>query len=277
MKMNSKPMKNITFLTLFLISLSTFAQDSPGKRPALLMDKSVKIKPIPKTVLAYQQGYDSFYTDENLLKKYAENKSHKTNHDALANRVLKVTAVEPLPAQGAKNYKIKLQDTLSNETIFFKFNELSENKGMYYFEVIGGLTYPPDFFCDYLQEKTDPATGEQKIMATLTEGITVSKTTRGKSPNYIMEVRTVEPIISMMRGVSFVMENGLQVVKPEVECQMVVSSNDNLVYTASFELTPHEVSLLTQSRIVSGKISKFEKKYNDGEKLRQMLKCMSKK
>jgi len=263
-------MKKITLLfTTLFFTTAAFAQDSPGKRPQLLLDKVVKVKPLPKGMLAYQQGYDSFYADENLMKRYAENKSKKTNHEALANRMLKVTAVEPV--QGA-NYKIKLQDTISNETIFYKFNETCEAKGNYYFEVVGGLDYPADFFCDYVKHESTPA-GEQKITAIITEGIKITKVSKGKSSNYIMEVRTVEDHISMLPGIALVMENGLHISKPEVHAD-VTASNDNLLYIATFELTPHEVSLLSQSRIVSGKISKFDKTYKEGEKLRQMVKCM---
>lgn len=263
--------KITTLATALLISLTTFAQNSPGKRPSLLLDKLVIVQPLQKTVLAYQKGYDSFYADENLLERYAENKNKKTDHDALANRVLRVKAVEPFPLQGAPDYKIVLQDTLSKETIFYKFNELAANKGNYYFEVVGGLNYPPDFYCDYIQQDKDA------LIAMLTEGISVKKIVVAKTVKYIMEVRTIEETISMVPGITLVMENGLQIVKPDVHAEVSASSNDKLIYIASFALTPHEVSLLGQSRIVSGKISKFDKTYREGEKLKQMVKCMGRK
>ena len=267
-------MKKLTLLFYALI-LSTVAaaQDFPGKRPSLLTDKTIRVKPLPKGVLTYQQGYSGFYTDENLQKVYAETGNSKISvHETLADRTFKVIDVHPLKAE---DYRISLQDTIKNETIFFRYNESDEAKGGYYFEVIGGLAYPPDFFCDYLQLEGTPD-GAQRASAIITEGIKISKVTRGKTVQYTMEVRTVEEIISMLKGVSLVMENGLQIVRPDIHAEMF-EANDRLVYVATFELTPHEVSLLWQSKIVSGKISKFEKVYNEGEKLRQMVKCMNSK
>jgi len=267
---NDRMMKNFTLLVTILLSLTAVAQDSPGKRPALLIDKTVKIKPIEKGILANQKGYDSFYADADMAKRYSENKSRKTTYEALANRIFQVTAVEPVVGQG-NNYKIKLQDTIKDETVYFKFNEASERQGHYYFEVLGGLQYPPDFYCDFVQQESG-----NKTVAMITEGLTITKNGSGKGAKYTMEVRAVEQIISLLPGVTLTLDNGAQITKAGAEAQMVVSDNDNIVYTATFDLTPQEISLLGQSKVVSGKISKFGKVYAEGEKLRQMVRCLQK-
>lgn len=270
-------MRITILLSAIFISLTATAQDFPGKRPMLLMDKTVKVKPLEKTVLAYRQGYDNFYRDTYLSEPYAENKSRKTKHEALANRTLKVTAIEPYPLPGELNYKVQLLDTINNETVYYEYSELAEARGTYNFEVIGGLTYPSDFYCDYIEQENDESGTGETFTTAIVEGLTVTKSKRGKTAQYTMEVRSVQSIISMTKGVTLAMENGLQIYKPDVQAEVLPSGNDNLVYVAKLELTPHEVSLLQQSKIVSGKISKFDIIYTEGDKLQQMMQCMAKK
>jgi hypothetical protein len=270
-------MKITILLSAILISLTAAAQDFPGKRPALLLDKTVKVIPLDKTVLAYRQGYDNFYRDNYLSEPYAENKNRKTDHDALANRTLKVTAIEPYPLPGELNYKVQLQDTINNETIYYEYSELAEARDNYYFEVIGGLTYPPDFYCDYIEQENDESGTGQTFTTAIVEGLTITKIKRGKNAQYVMEVRSVQSIISMVKGITLVLESGHQVTKPDVQAEVLPSGNDNLVYVSTFELTPYEVSLLSQSKVVSGKVSKFDVTYAEGDKLQQMMQCMVKK
>jgi hypothetical protein len=270
-------MNKITLLlaALFVSILST-AQNSPGMRPELLLSKTVKVKPLTEGELNYQKGYDAFFEDDKMVNRYAANKSNRTRHDALANRYFKVTDIRPYDSQGIKNYLIQLQDTVKNESLYYKYTKLSESQNKYYFEVVGGLKYPDDFYCDYINENTDKATGEKKIIASITEGLHVVKIKKGKDVKYRLEAVTVEQVISMLRGVTLVLEDGRKFEKPDAEAVML-TRNDNIVYTATIELTTADVVMLTQSKVVSGKISKFEKKYTEGDKLQGMLKCLMKK
>lgn len=271
-------MQKITFLLFALIlSVIAIAQDSPGMRPELLLEKTVKVKPLPDGVLAYEKGYDSFFTDEKMYRRYAENKDRRTKPEALANRVFKVADVKPYTSYGNENFLIKLLDSINNEHIYYKFNKYSESQGKYYFEVLGGLEYPADFYCDFLTQTTDKATGEQKITASISEGLHIIKIKKGKEVSYKLEAVTVEQVISMLRGVTLVFEDGRRIEKPDAEAVMGTNKNDNIVYIATVNLTPTEVSMLSQAKVVGGKISKFEKKYTEGGKLSGMLKCLMKR
>lgn len=271
-------MTKITYLfAALLISITAAAQDSPGLRPELLLDKTVKVKPLTDGELAYEKGYDAFFTDAAMAKKYAETKDRRTKHDALANRYFKVKEIKPYDSYGNQNFLIQLQDTVKNELVYYKYNKYSESQKKYYFEVVGGLKYPADFYEDFLTETIDKTTGEKKIAASISEGLHVVKIKKGKEVKYKLEAVTVEQVISMLRGVSLVLEDGRKLEKPEAEAVMGTNKNDNIVYTASMELTGAEVAMLTQSKVIGGKISKFEKKYTEGEKLKEMLKCLMRK
>ncbi|OYQ45562.1 hypothetical protein CHU92_01915 [Flavobacterium cyanobacteriorum] len=262
---------------LYLIFIATYvghAQDSPGNRPELLLEKTVKIKPLSESELSYEKGYNDFFINENLSKIYAENKNHRTKHEALANRIFKVVDVRPFESNGIKNYVIQLQDTIRNEAVYYKFNKFSESNKKYYFQVIDGIKYPKDFFCDFLTHIIDKNTDEHKLTASISEGLHVVKIKKGKTITYRMEVVTVEQVISMLPGVVLVFEDGRKLEKPQAEAVMGTNNNDNIVYIATFELTPAEMAILTQSRIVSGKISKFIKNYAEGEKFMEILKCL---
>lgn len=271
-------MNKITYLlTTLLLSITASAQDSPGMRPELLLDKTVKVKPLTDGELVYEKGYDAFFTDTGMTKRYAETKDRRTKHDALANRYFKVKDIMPYESYGNKNFLIQLQDTVKNEVVYYKYNRYSESQKKYYFEVVGGLKYPADFYEDFLTETIDKATGERKIAASISEGLHVVKIKNGKDIKYRLEAVTVEQVISMLRGVTLELEDGRKLEKPDAEAVMSTNKNDNIVYTASIDLNTGELAMLTQSKVVSGKISKFEKKYTEGEKLKEMLKCLMKK
>lgn len=269
--------KLIQLTAFLLICITTKAQDSPGLRPELLLEKTVKVKPMTDGELAYEKGYDSFFCDAGMVKKYTETKDRRTKHSAMANRFFKVKAVKPYDVYGNTNYAIQLTDTVTNEEIYYKYNKFSESQKKYYFEVIGGLKYPADFYCDFLTEATDKATGEHKISASISEGLHVIKIRKGKNVTYKLEVVTVEQVISMLRGVTLVLEDGRKLEKPDAEAVMAANKNDNINYIASVEITTAELAMLTQSKVVSGKISKFEKKFTEGEKFKEMLKCLKSK
>ncbi|MGV3459910.1 MAG: hypothetical protein ACO1N9_05575 [Flavobacterium sp.] len=261
-----------TLLFAFLLMMTGIsAQDSPGLRPELLVAKNVKIKPLPEAAVITRKGYHDFYTDAALHQRYAQNKNQGTTYTALENRVLKVVSVEPYIFQNEKSYRVKLADTIKNETIYYKFSKNSEKLGNYYFEVLGGLTYPDDFFCDYL--KTPMAqNGEQKIIAALDEGVTITKVKKGKTVTYMLEANIMETTVSMKRGISFTLESGHKIERPEQEITMG-SKNDHVTYTTTFELTPAEVSQLAASPVKDWKIAGFERNFKEGAKFAGMVKC----
>lgn len=263
---------NTTLLFAFLfITIGASAQDSPGLRPELLIAKNVKVKPLPQAAIISRKGYNDFYTDAALDKRYAKNANNMTKPDALEGRVLKVVSVDPYIFQNEKSYRVKLADTIKNETIYYKFNKNSEKFGNYYFEVLGGLTYPDDFFCDYL--KTPAAqNGEQKVIAGIDDGITVVKIKKGKTVTYHLEANIMETTVSMKRGISLILENGHKIERPEQEITMG-TKNDHVTYATTFVLTPAEVSQLSASPLKEGKISGFDRKFADGKKLQGMVHC----
>lgn len=264
-------LKTTLLFAILLLITGASAQDSPGLRPELLLAKNVKIKPLPAAALITKKGYHDFYTDAALHQRYAQNKNQGTKADALENRVLKVVSVEPYIFQNEKSYRVKLTDTIKNETIYYKFNRNSEKLGNYYFEVLGGLTYPDDFFCDYL--KTPVAqNGEQKILAILDEGVSIIKVKKGKTVKYLLEAAIMETTVSMKRGINLNLESGHKIERPEQEITMG-TKNDHVTYTTSFELTPAEVSQLAASPVKDWKIAGFERKFNEGAKLAGMVQC----
>ncbi len=272
-------MKKITYLFIILFTyVTSSAQDSPGLRPELLIEKTVRVKPMTDGELAYEKGYDAFYTDGAMTNKYAETKERRTKHSALANRFFKVESVTAYnDVYGNTDYIIRLNDTISKEQVYYKYNKFSESQKKYYFEVVGGLKYPTDFYCDFLTEVTDKRTGEHKIIASISEGLHVIKIRKGKNVTYNLEVVTVEQVISMLRGITLLLDDGRKLEKPDAEVLMAASKKDNINYIASVEITTAELAMLTQSKVVSGKISKFEKKYTEGEKFKEMLKCLMRK
>src|SRR5690606_20657972 len=119
-------MKNLTFFIVMLFSAVLGAQNYPGNKPELLLNKEVKVldKDSPK-----EYGYREFYKDKELDKVYACCQKTSSKYEKLVNRVFKVTAVDPVKgvkSSGGTMYILTLQD--SKETIDFKYNSKQDRK-----------------------------------------------------------------------------------------------------------------------------------------------------
>lgn len=143
-------MKIKLLFIVFVLSLNAYAQDKIYGKPEILKDKQVKILPIKKTAL--NQEYTNFYSDEAMASFYKGKLLIEPK--LLENRVFNVLDVVKLPvSKYGQYYRIKIQDVTNNEILYYEYNENAHSLGEYYFEVVGGLTYPEGFYCSLVVEK----------------------------------------------------------------------------------------------------------------------------
>ena len=79
-------------LVLIALPMIGFGQ-FPGKDVNLLLNKELKV--LPKAESLHKYGYDYFFKNKKMKKKYACCDSYNSKYKALANKVFKVINIEP--------------------------------------------------------------------------------------------------------------------------------------------------------------------------------------
>jgi len=259
-------MKNFTLLIALFFSLIITAQDHPGKRPELLLGKEVTVKELPLNLQA--TGYEGFYINEKLIIHYADNQKYKSKHDALANKTFKVLSVEPgIDMAGIPRYKVKLQ--AADETIvFYEFKDLND----YYFTVKGGLDYPADFYCDFINETRSGNTMSYRIDAKY--NCRLHKITNEGRSAYFLDVSAVEDTPDRTKGLTIYLDNGAKIERPDVAPKMDVTSGGLYRHECKIDITDKELELLKQHVIKNFRIGAWSEDVVDGEFIKNALPCL---
>ncbi len=269
-------MKRIMLLLCFLVVfINTYAQDKdfPGKRPALLTGKEVKVLPPDKYLLQYAKGYKRFYGGPKDISAYKKEDASSTKWDALSGRTFKVESVEPINDEKAM---VKLKDAATGEIVYYRYwNKANEFKE-YYFEVIGGLDLPNDFYCDYVTKQDLGSSVNYEI--SIVPGIKITKNIdAAKKEIYRIDIDTHGLVTDSTESVSIILENGTHIDRKEAAVANYVAGS-SIKNITGFELTLKELELLKASKIVNIKLGASEKKVFTTEQIMYRLPClMSKK
>jgi hypothetical protein len=246
-------MRRITLIITLLFSFIATAQDYPGTRPELLLNKQVKIIPPTENL---KDGYKGFYSKEILspLDMYAENASFRTKIEALQGRTFKVVAVTPFEESGSKKYKIKLEDTANSEIVYYQYDTYAEEMQTYVFEVEGGIDFPADYYKDYITTTKDKFTKEQTMVFEVNYLYKITKIKKGATAKYILQAEAAprDNNVGKGKGAALLLANGKQIEKP----QQVVTLLGNH-YGVKIELTPADLALVKASRITDFRINKY--------------------
>ena len=163
----------ITLLFTLLLSQLMFGQNFPGNNPNLLLGKDLKI--LPKIEGLHKFGYEGFFEDDAMDKVFECCDSYKSKYNNMVGRVFKVTEVTPIKdVSNDGRYKIKLLSD-KKETLYFEYESKYEHT--FPFEVIGGLTVPPDFYCSKIETETDKFSETVRKFSPILDGIVFTKST----------------------------------------------------------------------------------------------------
>ncbi|RWW99704.1 hypothetical protein [Flavobacterium cerinum] len=259
-------MKKIIVVFALLLSLSAIAQDFPGKRPELLLGKEVKVKAL--SGIASSLGYVGFYTDPKLKNIY-EQTSFETKAEAIFGRQFKVENVEK--TESAELSKLTLKDD-KDEILYFKYNSSSEY--YYPFTVVGGIKYPADFYCDYIDEKTDKFSGKSTFTTSNTEGVFFYKVKNGAAAKYYMQVKALGKEQVAGKGAIVLLKNNKRIDKPESVVEVTTNRAGSFIYTSTFELSLKEINVLIDSEITDVRVIKFDSEIKLSGMLKGMLDCL---
>jgi hypothetical protein len=263
-------MKIKLLFVVTLCSIITYAQDKVYGKPELLLDKEVKILPVSSYNF---DRYENFHSDKEMYKVYKG--SIYTDEKHLEGRIFKVTEVYkiPEPVYGKIYYRIKLEDITSKEIVYYEYTESLEEQVKYYFEVVGGLTYPEGFFCTMVIKRESDAsrtyTTTKNYVGDFIEKTIDLKTKKEVYTFYISSNEVKTPV--KKEGLVLNLENGSKIDLPQHPF-----SYEGQKYFTAIELTKPQLDLLTKHALtgieIGGiKLYTYKKEYFY---MQELLKCM---
>lgn len=276
-------MKRIFFtLILMGIILPFYGQNFPGKNVTLLMNRDLKVGPLP---LSHQKfGYDNFYKDKRLRHVLDQNKPHiTTKYETLVGKTFKVVNITPYSAPGeGLEYRLTLFNK-ELQTVYFKYSP--EYAFLFPFEVIGGIKLPEGFFCNDLNTRKDKFTGDTTISSPFEFGIYFMKIIKDNKPSIYMFVQESGSTLNVnKKGLFFILDNGQKIMRPNAKIKVKVNDvaslglTDDYLYSALIKLTPGEINLLTNHRITDERLYIYDGTIvqEPGNLLKEYLKCLAK-
>lgn len=263
-------------LTSFLLLITTciFGQDIfPGKDTSLLSGQQLKVKPLDKMFQTY--GYEGFYKDEKLKKKYECCDGSNSKYASLVDKVFKVVSITPYKDIIERDkYKIKLNNPETGD-IYFDYDPRYEHQ--WHFQFVGNFQLPADFYCRNIEVKGDKFTGDTTYMTPAASGFSFMKVKKGKNVTIYMNKNEPGSTLNVgKKGIILLLENNKRLEKPDIELDVKAGSGSSYVYSAFFELTEADIKLLTENAITDSRLYIYDGKVRDGDgkKIMEYLKCL---
>jgi hypothetical protein len=262
-------MKKITIIVLLLWASLMQAQESyPGKFAELLVGKEVKVIDNNNT-----HGYPDFYTDKELRKYYSPEPGEKV-HTARKAILGKTFKVIDLSRSGNDMRRVTLElEGPDNLKIYYRYNDNFDFG--YPFEVIGGLTLPADFYCQYIETGTSEFGTTSK--ASVGPGTNVNKNVDSKETSYYITFALFLPKDSKpLSSCTLILDGQKSIVK---KTDLIIPEfHDGATFKYSFALilTPQDVAQIKANKIKGLRLGDQVVPLPNGEKIKGVLTCLSK-
>jgi hypothetical protein len=258
-----------------LVTTCIFGQDIfPGNDTSLISAHQLKVKPLNKTFQTY--GYDGFYKDEKMKKKYECCDGLNSKYASLVDKTFKVVNITPYKdIIQREKYKIKLNNPEIGD-IYFDYDPSFEHK--WYFQFVGDFKLPNDFYCRNIEIRADKFTGDTTFMTPAASGFSFIKVKKGKTSTIYLNKNEPGSTLNVgKKGVILLLENNQRIEKPEAKLDVRLSSiGSSYIYTAFLELTDADIKLLTENTITDSRLYIYDGRVSeaDGKKIIEFLKCL---
>lgn len=264
------------FLLLLLLPLHAICQtDFPGDDPILLMGKQLLVKPRDESLQKY--GFEGFFKDEKLKKKFACCETFNSKYSSLVNKTFTVLSVDPMKDDiYFDDYVIKLHNAETGD-LYFKYDPKYDF--MFPFEVIGGLKFPEGFYCKDIEMRADKFTGDTTYTTKMSNGISFIKQKKGKNEQFfLLEDQYGATYEIGKKGLILLLANNHRIDKPNADIDVKLNSNGKgYRYTTVTDLNDDDIKLLVENAITDTRLYLKDDVINDGAKLMDLLKCLIKK
>lgn len=271
-------MKVKLLLLVAIFSSTLYGQDLfPAYDTAMISGRELKVKPISETLQRY--GYEGFYKDEKLKKKYECCDGINSKYKSLVDKIFKVVEIQPYTdIINQKKYRIKLNNTETGD-IYFDYDP--RYKHQWNFEFVGDYKIPEGFFCRNIEMIADKFTGDTTYMTPYASGFSFIKKKKGKSEIiYLAKNQPGSTLNVNDKGFIILFENGKKIEKPNAKLDVKPSSyGSGYVYSVFEELTTDDIDLLLNNLITDSRLYIYDGTTNkeDAKTLIEYLKCVKDK
>ncbi len=271
-------MKFKLLIPFLFASLISFGQDIfPAYDTAMISGKELKVKPLSEVFQRY--GYEGFFQDERLKKKFECCDGINSKYKSLVNKIFKVVEIHPYTDNiNQKKYKIKLSNTETGN-IYFDYDP--RYKHNWNFEFVGDYKVPDGFFCRGIEMIVDKFTGDTTYITPFASGFSFVKVIRaGNKTIYIRKNQPGNSLNVNEKGLILLLENGKRIEKSEAIIDVKPSSyGSGYVYSVFEELTYADIELLLNNLITDSRLYIYDGTTNkeDAKTLVEYLKCIKDK
>jgi hypothetical protein len=267
-------MKKVLFLFTILISINSISQDVfPAYDISLLSEKELKVKPLPAVLQS--NGYEGFYKDEKLKKKYnTDSYSYYSKYSSLVNKVFKVKNIIPYTgALGIEKFKLVLFSEETDE-IYYDYDPRYEHK--WKFEIQGELNLPKDFFCKDIEMTIDKFTTDTTYSSKAKDGITFIKVKKNGQESYYLSSNLIGNTLNIgEKGFILLFENNKKMEKPDVILDVQSASlGSGWIYRAFVRLSQDDINILTTNIITDKRHFIYDESVKNGKLLVEYLRCL---
>jgi len=255
-------------ILLLIIPLFGYSQ-FPAENVELLLNKEIKV--LPKAESLQEYGYDYFYKNKKIKKKYACCESYNSKYLSLVNQVFTVINIEPYKYG---NYILELSN---NEigTVYFKYQPKFEHT--FPFEFVGGITYPDGYFCKDIMEESDKFSDKVTYRTPSLDNISFTKITEDNSERYYLSCKTIgSTTIVDGKGVILLLESGEKIQWSDESISIRVNNNAQFEYSCFIRLTDENIETLKKNNVTDFRLYIFDHVVKDAEKYKEYLKCITK-
>lgn len=267
--------KKIMTLGLLFLSFGLFAQDFPGKDVELLVGKKIKV--LPRAESLQQYGYDGFFINSNLKRKYACCQSYNSKYKDLENKIFEVLSFEPYKDRlGANKFKLQINN---EETGIIYFDYSPEYEHLFPFEVIGGLEIPEGFLCKNIEEIKEKFSDKVTYQSPLLEPIVFIKAKDKEIVKTFMRISIYGNTVNVgKKGAIILLENGEKINKPDVNIDVEVDNyGKGYNYSTFISLSMDEIEILKNIAITDVRLYVYDFSIKNGEIMKEYLRCISEK
>lgn len=280
-----------TALLSFVI-INIYAQNFPGKKPELLLNKMVKPKIIEENLQKY--GYVNFYMNyDKKLKQIADKPYDKKNKpfptDPLSPtssdylkmvgkefRVLEVVESIPKYSSSNKEYIIVIENEEIGK-IYYKYDPQYAHN--FELEVVGGLDYPEDFFCSEIKSENDKFDNKQRKITPTEAGISFLKITENDKSKIFLSISLNGRTLNVGgKGVNILFDDGSKFIKAETKIDVNVNSGSTYNYSAFIQLNDDEIKILSEKNITDKRLYIYDSLVDkeSAKRIKEYLKCLTK-
>lgn len=267
--------KKITLaVVFFLLAITGFAQNYPGKNVELLLNREVKV--LPDEVYK-KNGYPEFYSSEKMGDGDVYKGKLKTKYEELVNKTFKVTEVKPIIKYGKQNHILVLTSPELKKPIYYFYEPI---EALFPFEVIGGIELPKepktDICSGKVKEVPSPDKDGSSYLSNPIDGISFAKTViKGESNFYISVIINSKQPISDKKGLILFLDNDKKIEKPEQQINVNRLSDGTYVFSALALLTPADRKLLLFNEIKAAMLYIYDSRTTRGRDLIDNFVCVS--